>query len=192
MSHSEARERVLQAAEQLFSERGYTAVTIKDIAIAAGIHHASLYHHAPGGKEQLYIEVTTRMLERHRQGIANAIQDGGIDLRNQLHKIAIWFLSHPPMDMIRMVHSDISAIEATSAHQLLYLAFDAILVQLEGILRQAQNRGEIRSYHIGTMAGALFSAIQGLHTLPEAYLEKPRQEMADEIIDMFIAGMKHS
>lgn len=191
MSHSEARERVLQSAEKLFSERGYTAVTIKDIAVLAGIHHASLYHHAPGGKEQLYIEVTTRTLERHRLGIAEAIQQGGTDLRDQLQKIALWFLSHPPMDMIRMVHSDIPAIEAHSGHHLLQMAHDAILVQIETILQQAQHRGDIAPYHVGNMAGTFFSAIQGLHTLPEAYLQIPRYDMATEIIHVFIAGMKH-
>lgn len=191
MSHSEARERVLQSAEKLFSERGYTAVTIKDIAVLAGIHHASLYHHAPGGKEQLYIEVTTRTLDRHRQGIAEAIQQTGVDLHIQLQKIALWFLSHPPMDMIRMVHSDIPALETDSAHQLLKMAHDAILVQIETVLQQAQNRGDIASYDIGNMAGTFFSAIQGLHTLPEAYIARSRYEMAVEIIDVLVAGMKH-
>lgn len=51
---SEAHERVLYAAERLFAECGYHTVTVKDVAKAAGIHHASLYHHAPGGKAQLF------------------------------------------------------------------------------------------------------------------------------------------
>lgn len=190
MQHSEARERVLQAAERLFAERGYTAVTIKDVATAAGIHHASLYHHAPGGKEQLYVEVTERTLERHRQGIAAAIQQGGADLRAQLQGIAAWMISQPPMDLIRMVHSDVPAISPATAEHLFELAYAAMLVPIEIVFQRAQERGEIAHPNIGNIAGALFSAIQGLHTLPDEYLAQPREAMAGEIIDVFIAGLK--
>ena len=51
---SAARERVLDVAEALFAERGLARVTMREIAHAACMRHASLYHHAPGGKEQLY------------------------------------------------------------------------------------------------------------------------------------------
>ncbi|MEL6231961.1 MAG: helix-turn-helix domain-containing protein [Cyanobacteria bacterium J06627_3] len=45
--NSKARERVLAVAQKLFVERGYEVVTVKDIARAAEIYHASLYHHFP-------------------------------------------------------------------------------------------------------------------------------------------------
>ena len=38
----EARERVLSVADRLFTERGYQAVTLRDIAQEVGIRHASL------------------------------------------------------------------------------------------------------------------------------------------------------
>jgi len=190
MSHSEARERVLQAAERLFAERGYTAVTVKDIAAAAGIHHASLYHHAPDGKEGLFVEVMTRILERHRAGIADAVGAGGEDVRAQLHGIAAWMLSQPPMDMIRMALSDMPAIDAASANMLAALAFEAMIVPIVRVLYDARGRGELLQGDLGNIAGGIFSMLQGLHTLPEAYLERSRQEMANELIDVMLAGMK--
>ena len=48
---SDAKARVLEAAETLFHTRGYKAITLRDIASAVGLNHASLYHHVPGGKE---------------------------------------------------------------------------------------------------------------------------------------------
>jgi AcrR family transcriptional regulator len=190
MNHSEARERVLQAAERLFAERGYTAVTVKDIAAAAGIHHASLYHHAPDGKEGLFVEVMTRILERHRAGIADAVGAGGEDVRAQLHGIAAWMLSQPPMDMIRMALSDMPAIDAASANMLAALAFEAMIVPIVRVLYDARGRGELLQGDLGNIAGGIFSMLQGLHTLPEAYLERSRQEMANELIDVMLAGMK--
>ena len=45
--------RILDAAEKLFAERGYTAVSVRDIAAEAGVSHA-LVHRYLGSKEQVY------------------------------------------------------------------------------------------------------------------------------------------
>lgn len=44
---------ILDAAESLFAERGFTAVSVRDIAAAAGVSHA-LVHRYLGSKEQVY------------------------------------------------------------------------------------------------------------------------------------------
>ena len=44
---------ILDAAEKLFSERGFTAVTMRDIAAEAGVSHA-LVHGYLGSKEDVY------------------------------------------------------------------------------------------------------------------------------------------
>jgi AcrR family transcriptional regulator len=44
---------MLDAAERLFAERGFTAVSVRDIAAAAGVSHA-LVHRYLGSKEQVY------------------------------------------------------------------------------------------------------------------------------------------
>ncbi|PJF24568.1 MAG: TetR/AcrR family transcriptional regulator, partial [Phototrophicales bacterium] len=143
MLNSDARERVLDAAERLFAERGYRAVTLKDIAAAIGIRHASLYHHVPGGKQELFIEVTERNLARHREGIAAAIASSPLDVRAQLKAVAAWLIAQPPMDLIRMVNSDMPAIDPHEAWRLSKMASDAMIVPLHQLLEQAQARGEI-------------------------------------------------
>lgn len=49
----QTRERVLQAARRLFGERGYAAVTIREVAAAAGVSPA-LVMKVAGSKEQLH------------------------------------------------------------------------------------------------------------------------------------------
>ena len=44
---------ILDAAEKLFSERGFTAVTVRDIAAEAGVSHA-LVHRYLGSKQDVY------------------------------------------------------------------------------------------------------------------------------------------
>jgi AcrR family transcriptional regulator len=50
---------ILDAAEKLFAERGFTAVSVRDIAAAAGVSHA-LVHRYLGSKEQVYRAILGR------------------------------------------------------------------------------------------------------------------------------------
>lgn len=59
MSHStpltEGAERIVQAAAPLFAAKGYSGVSISDIAAAAGSSKANIFHHFPN-KKALYLE----------------------------------------------------------------------------------------------------------------------------------------
>jgi len=189
-SNSEARERVLAAAQKLFVERGYEAVTVKDIAKAAGIHHASIYHHVPDGKSALYVEVMTRHMERYRDGLQANINAADAPLKENLRQIASWMLSQPPLDVIRLANSDLPAIGTAEADGLSDLAFTATILPIVAVLEAAKRQGEITHDNFGHIAGAIFSSFESLHAVPDAYLEKSRQSMADDIIEVFIRGMQ--
>jgi AcrR family transcriptional regulator len=55
------RERILDAAEQVFAEKGLGAAPVRDIAGRVGLNPASLYNHF-AGKEELYEAVLERGL----------------------------------------------------------------------------------------------------------------------------------
>ncbi|MEM7554408.1 MAG: TetR/AcrR family transcriptional regulator [Cyanobacteria bacterium P01_A01_bin.84] len=187
---SEARERVLKAAEKLFVERGYEAVTVKDIAKEVGIHHASIYHHIPGGKSALYVEVMTRHMQRYREGINAAIDDTRGDLRNQLQSVASWIILNPPLNIIRLETTDFPAIGDVQANAISNLAFEATLVPIMQVLEDAQKRGEIYHNNLGHIAGAIFASIEAFHAIPDKYVDGNRQLMANELIEVFIRGIK--
>jgi len=50
---------ILDAAEELFSEHGYAAVSVRDVAARAGVSHA-LVHRYLGGKAELFRAVLTQ------------------------------------------------------------------------------------------------------------------------------------
>jgi AcrR family transcriptional regulator len=50
------RERIVDASAELFRHQGYSATGVKQIVTAAEAPFGSLYHHFPGGKEQLGAE----------------------------------------------------------------------------------------------------------------------------------------
>ncbi|MCF3593073.1 TetR/AcrR family transcriptional regulator [Rhodobacteraceae bacterium LMO-12] len=50
-----SRDRVIAAAEELFTQKGFNGVSVRDIAKAAGIQPASMYHHFVSKEELLWV-----------------------------------------------------------------------------------------------------------------------------------------
>jgi AcrR family transcriptional regulator len=186
---SESRARVLDAAERLFAERGYRSVTLRDIAAEIGIRHTSLYHHAPGGKEQLFIEVTERSFKHHHDGLVQAVTGAAPDIRSQLHAVADWLLSQAPMDLIRMVYSDMPAIDPKEAARLSRLAYDSMLSPLNELLEAARARGEISHSDLNLAAGGLLGMIESIQSVPVYAVSKSREAMAYGLIDVMLNGL---
>lgn len=189
---TESRERVLDAAEQLFAQKGYTAVTLRDVGAAAGIRHASLYHHVPGGKEALFVEVMERHFYRHRNGLTDALAHAQPNIRQQLYAAADWLLSQPPMDLIRMAYSDLPAVATTDAERLSELAYASMIAPIEQALRQALERGEIDHADTGLIAGGLLGMVESLYAVPDSALQgaRTRKNMAHSLVDVILDGIR--
>ncbi|MFD1052583.1 TetR/AcrR family transcriptional regulator, partial [Kibdelosporangium lantanae] len=56
-------DRVRRAAVELFATRGFHGTGIRDLAVAAGLSSATLYHYM-GTKEDLLVEIMRTSLER--------------------------------------------------------------------------------------------------------------------------------
>lgn len=190
METNPARERVLTTAEKLFSERGYAAVTLRDIADALGIKQASLYYHVPGGKEALFVEVTLRGMERHRAGLEAAITSGGSDLAGQLRAAARWLLSQPAMNFGRMMQSDMPAIGPEHAERLRRAANRSLLAPLEAAFAPyIEQSDEPRTTYV---AGAFLAIVESIHALPPSFSTRPRDAMADYLIDILVNGLERT
>lgn len=189
-SQLSARERVLHTAEHLFSERGYAAVTLRDIADALGIKQASLYYHAPGGKEELFVQVTERGLERHRVGLEDALGEASDTLRDQLRAAARWLLSQPSINYGRMLQSDMPAISPHEAERLRMSAFVSLIAPLQATFhRGLPNDSPVQAKAVH-LAGAFLSVIEGVHNLPTHFLNgEPKEAMADFLIDTWLDGL---
>lgn len=184
LATSDARERVLNVAERLFSERGYTGVTLRDIATELGMRQASLYHHVPGGKEELFVEVTERGLARHQHELERAIESAGADLRQRLAASGDWLLSQPPINLARITRSDMPAISPAHAERLGQALYQAVLAVLERIFTDAG----IHAPHPTLLAGSFLSIVEAIHDA-QRYTDMPRTEMLRSMIDVLLYGL---
>ena len=191
--NNETREQILSVAEELFSKRGLAAVKLRDIAAAVGMRHASLYYYAPAGKEGLFVEVMRRSFHRHREGMAQAIAAAGDDLFAQMNALATWIISQPPMDLSRMAHADLPAIEPQMAAELGKLAIDSMTIPIIDALKAAEARGAIRPLMDHGLAAMAFNVLlQSVHQVPAEAIEHSipggRAAMGQTLVDMLLYG----
>lgn len=84
------RARILESATELFSRSGTAAVSLREIAQHAGLTHAGLLRHFPGGKEQLVLDVlglrdeidAVEMLDESQPALEHVHQLVAITARN--------------------------------------------------------------------------------------------------------------
>lgn len=183
-----AKERVLETAEKLFSEHGYAAVTLRDIADALGIRQSSLYYHAPEGKKQLFVEAMKHTFERHRLGLEESIRKAKPDVRSQLRAAAGWMLSQPPVNFDRMFSTDMNAVSKTHVRELGEAMETAMFRPLEKIFIDALKRGEIQKRDTEMITGTVITIFQSLHH-SERYTAKSQASITEEVIDMLLNGL---
>lgn len=186
----DSTQRILDVAEALFMDRGYSAITLRDIADELGIKQASLYYHFPGGKEQIFVAMAERLFERHREGLEAALQAAGTTLNAQLHAVADWFSSQPPVKILGMFHADVPALNVEHVQRLQAMARDAMYLPLRKAFVAAQERGEIRLTHPDLLAGSFLWLMDGLSYGQTRIGAPPREVMADDLISILMDGLR--
>ncbi len=188
---SESRGRLLDAAESLFMERGYKAVTLRHIAEALDIKQASIYHHTKN-KESLFVEVVERSFTRHQEGLRAAINgESDDDVEAQLRAAAKWMLAQKPVDFGRMINSDMTALKDDGQRgRLMDLGYQSLLVPIEEIFAEAFRNGCIRTMHPTTLAGGVISLISALQWAPWYESFDERVQEANRLIDVFVNGLR--
>jgi AcrR family transcriptional regulator len=73
---SDSRDRMIQSAALLFRENGYSGTGFRDVIEHSGAPRGSIYHHFPGGKEQLAAEAVAWAAGVIERRIAPAAQNG--------------------------------------------------------------------------------------------------------------------
>jgi AcrR family transcriptional regulator len=73
---SDSRTRMIQSAALLFREHGYSGTGFRDVIEHSGAPRGSIYHHFPGGKEQLAAETVAWAAAVIERRIDRAAQNG--------------------------------------------------------------------------------------------------------------------
>src|SRR5439155_26126889 len=77
MAPTRTKDRLVEASSELFRRQGYTGTGVKQILAEASAPFGSLYHHFPGGKEELGAEAVRRSGRLYARVVAQAMDVPG-------------------------------------------------------------------------------------------------------------------
>jgi AcrR family transcriptional regulator len=80
------RQRLIDAASVLFRRQGLTATGIKQILAEADAPFSSLYHHFPGGKDELAAKAIADA-GQHYEALVGAVWDSGTNLETSVSMV---------------------------------------------------------------------------------------------------------
>lgn len=139
-----ARETILEAATEVFAEKGFDGARVEEIAHRAGANKAMLYYHV-GDKKALYDAVVGSIQMRSRAMLESILEEGG-DPRDMLRKAVGGFVSmafsHPvaPAIILREIAGGGANMGEESVERL-----EALLVLVRRIVEQGIEAGVFRA-----------------------------------------------
>jgi TetR/AcrR family transcriptional regulator len=152
---AESVARIRAAAGRLFSEAGFEAVSMNDIAAAAGVSKANIFHHF-ASKQALYIEVVRGACQDSFDRLQNLDADSspfsqrlGIYAAGMLHNM----LEHDQVQ--RLILRELLTNGEVRGREFAEQVFGDNFARLVDILRAGQVRGELRADLDPAMAATL-------------------------------------
>ncbi|MCW8908569.1 MAG: TetR/AcrR family transcriptional regulator [Sedimenticola sp.] len=136
---------ILEVAVELFSEKGYNATSMSEVARRAGISKANVFHHF-GSKHDLYLEVIREACRDSREALHQG-RDSGQTVVQQLSA----FLHHHLDTLLRrdrvsrLVVREVLDSTPEGGKELAEQVFFDGFTELVEIVREGQQQGEFRS-----------------------------------------------
>lgn len=135
------RAMILNEARLLFLERGYAAISMQQIADAAGINKATLYHHFRD-KDDLFLAMLAREMADTRHRIEAAVALGG-SLRQVLGRLAAATLDPARCD-VRSLFASLKTEVAPERRAAFFSQHELPWYQLRPVFARAMASGEIK------------------------------------------------
>jgi AcrR family transcriptional regulator len=150
------RETILTAAVQLFSEYGYHAAPLRDIARIAGIQAASIYHHYPN-KQSLLVEI----MEVHMNYLNHHIEHIQHEYTDPEQRLKEAIASHIRLHTIYkaeffIIDTEIRALEPENRTRILSLR-DAYERHLQQIINDGIQRGIFSNTDVKVVSYAIIA-----------------------------------
>ncbi len=136
---------ILEHAARLFSENGYAATTLQDIAADLGMSRSSLYHYFPN-KEEMLIRLVSGLVSSSEAALRVMRSKTGDDAAERL-RTAVESLLEPIVEApnrFRLLLTVEAQLPAQVAEQWRDIR-RSIVAEVSGLIRDGTRRGQFRS-----------------------------------------------
>ena len=143
-----SRDKILDAAERLFAQRGFAGIGMREVADSAGMGKSSLFHHFRS-KAELYAAVVGRILDVFDRRLTAALAAGG----DPLTRFDRWvdtlidiLAEHPtsPRLLLRSLFEDDDLTGASEEEQLADHTIQHMFKSIGDLLREGTEAGMFR------------------------------------------------
>ena len=144
MTTDSQRDHIIDQATSLFVARGYTGISMREIAQATGLSKAGLYHHCPD-KEHLFLAVLTAHL-RQLAALIDRARAEHPDTRGRLDALLRGIFSLPPerRAIIRLASQEMAALSPEARRTFARQYRELFIDRVEALMREGIERGELR------------------------------------------------
>jgi len=191
----ETKQRILQAAGELFEERGFQTVTMREIAKQAGCSHTAIYMHCKD-KEDLLHQLVIPPLTAFKEE-ATALLHAGDEPRSVLQQLSqkwiTFCLKHRSIASVLITLKSVRVDEAEPALPLNQLRLDIYRLLEEVLLTNlpsgltAEQRLTCSRIYFYMLMGIVHTYID--HEESTAALMERLTPIMDTTIDVILAGM---
>lgn len=197
MSPEATKERILDGFAEQLLDAGYRGISLQAITDQAGIKRPSMYHHFPGGKEQIYTEVALRMIDADAGDVAAALANNET-LEDKLVALALLHSDDPRktaldqriFDATRYVSDETRTVVSTR-----YV--EGLLAPVRELMADHIAAGDLRDEDPDLLMEAFFGMTNAVPALPDDVGMPPDQrggqrppaiELAKRVVALFLEG----
>ena len=144
MTTTDTRALILDAFAAQLAAAGYPGVSLVAVAREAGIRKPSVYHHFPGGKEEVFTAVALRFIDDLARRVQGAVAvDGG--LAERLTGLATTAAEHGPRDVSfeQRVWDALDQVAESTRTLVMQRYAEGVLGPVVSLFEQAVEAGEV-------------------------------------------------
>lgn len=187
MKSETRKDEIIKTATKLFKEKGYSAVTMRDIATAMGIKAASLYNHISSKQEILKVIIIS-LAEAFTQGMqhikrSNTTSIEKVEAVVQLH---VDITAQNPFGMASLNNDWMHLEEKRDYYLALRNGYEA---DFRAILAGGIARNEITDAHIEVMLFSILSTLRSLYLWIPKKEDVTPQELSKSLSKVLIKGI---
>ncbi len=182
------RDDILQAAAQIFREKGYHAASMQDIAASVNLQKASLYHHVEG-KQEILLAILDQALDiliKDFQTVVVQNLPAAQKLRLAIRTYIGRLTQEADLAAVLLLEHRSLAPDLRARH---IRRRDRLESMWRSLIREGVERGEFREVDVAVVGFALLGVQNWVITWYSESGPLSPEQMADQFAELFLGGL---
>ncbi|MBM7365811.1 TetR/AcrR family transcriptional regulator [Gordonia hydrophobica] len=183
---------VVDAAISCFTERGYHATTMRDIASGAGITVASIYHYY-ASKQEILQDIMTTTMKATIELTRDAVLDAGSSPADQLSAaMYAWVIFHTTRQPEALIGaSELRSLEDDGFQTVTSLRHEQEII-FRSVIERGVRVGDFHTAHPGEAARAALAMGANISSWYRADTKLSPEELADRYCALILGTVRAS